>query len=125
MKNLPELMGGKAHLPVTATPPMRLLPRRRRRSPSPRRSAFAVGDPPGPSGARPPKPEIYGGIKVVSQTEEDPKAKKKDGMKIYLPPSFMEATLLSGMYAPANEGGKGQPFPASYGSRTWRSFRTP
>ena len=37
-------------------------------------------------------------------------AKKKDGMKIYLPPSFMEGTLLSGMYAPANE---------------WREGRTP
>ena len=32
-------------------------------------------------------------------------------MKIYLPPSFMEGTLLSGMYAPANSGGKGEPLP--------------
>jgi conjugal transfer pilus assembly protein TraB len=63
--------------------------------------------------AAPPKPEVYGGIKVVSQTEGDAKndAKKKDGMKIYLPPSFMEGTLLSGMYAPANSGGKGEPLP--------------
>jgi conjugal transfer pilus assembly protein TraB len=61
----------------------------------------------------PPKPEVYGGIKVISQTENDSKndAKKKDGMKIYLPPSFMEGTLLSGMYAPANNGGKGEPLP--------------
>ena len=60
-----------------------------------------------------PKPEIYGGIKVVSQAENETKndAKKKDGMKIYLPPSFMEGTLLSGMYAPANSGGKGEPLP--------------
>jgi conjugal transfer pilus assembly protein TraB len=60
-----------------------------------------------------PKPDIYGGIKVVSQTEADPKseAKKKEPVKIYLPPSFMEGTLLSGMYAPANEGGKGEPLP--------------
>ncbi len=60
-----------------------------------------------------PKPEVYGGIKVVSQTEADAKgdSKKKDGMKIYLPPSFMEGTLLSGMYAPANSGGKGEPLP--------------
>jgi conjugal transfer pilus assembly protein TraB len=60
-----------------------------------------------------PKPEVYGGIKVVSQTEGEAKndAKKKDGMKIYLPPSFMEGTLLSGMYAPANNGGKGEPLP--------------
>jgi conjugal transfer pilus assembly protein TraB len=63
--------------------------------------------------AAPPKPDIYGGIKVVSQAEGDAKneAKKKEGMKIYLPPSFMEGTLLSGMYAPANEGGKGEPLP--------------
>jgi conjugal transfer pilus assembly protein TraB len=60
-----------------------------------------------------PKPEIYGGIKVVSQAENETKndAKKKDGMKIYLPPSFMEGTLLSGMYAPASSGGKGEPLP--------------
>ncbi len=60
-----------------------------------------------------PKPEIYGGIKVVSQAENESRndAKKKDGMKIYLPPSFMEGTLLSGMYAPANSGGKGEPLP--------------
>ena len=63
--------------------------------------------------AAPPKPEVYGGIKVISQTEGDAKgdSKKKDGVKIYLPPSFMEGTLLSGMYAPANEGGKGEPLP--------------
>jgi conjugal transfer pilus assembly protein TraB len=60
-----------------------------------------------------PKPEVYGGIKVISQTEADAKgdSKKKDAMKIYLPPSFMEGTLLSGMYAPANSGGKGEPLP--------------
>ena len=63
--------------------------------------------------ATPVKPDIYGGIKVVSQAENDAKTdvKKKDAMKIYLPPSFMEGTLLSGMYAPANEGGKGEPLP--------------
>ena len=59
----------------------------------------------------PPKPEIYGGIKLVSQSDAKSEGKKKDPMKIYLPPSFMEATLLSGMYAPANEGGKGEPLP--------------
>jgi len=66
-----------------------------------------------PGAMAPPKPEVYGGIKVVSQADNDAKndAKKKDGMKIYLPPSFMEGTLLSGMYAPANEGGKGEPLP--------------
>ena len=66
-----------------------------------------------PGAVAAPKPEVYGGIKVVSQVDNDAKndAKKKDGMKIYLPPSFMEGTLLSGMYAPANSGGKGEPLP--------------
>ena len=107
----------KGRLPVPEPPPM----------PSAVTSTppFPPGVPPAPAqqpGTRtglpgtpvtPPKPDIYGGIKVVSQTEVDAKndAKKKDGMKIYLPPSFMEGTLLSGMYAPANEGGKGEPLP--------------
>lgn len=37
--------------------------------------------------------------------------KKKEGEKIYLPPSFMQATLLSGLLAPATGGGKGNPVP--------------
>jgi len=71
----------------------------------------------GGQGAAPaPKPDIYGDIETVSQrnTDKDKTAdgKKKDVTKIYLPPSFMEATLLSGMYAPTSEGGKGSPMPA-------------
>jgi conjugal transfer pilus assembly protein TraB len=117
-KSLPGLTAkDKGRLPVPEPPPM----------PSATGSAVPLppGVPPSPTqqtgthiivpGApvTPPKPDIYGGIKVVSQTEGDPKtdAKKKDAMKIYLPPSFMEGTLLSGMYAPANEGGKGEPLP--------------
>jgi conjugal transfer pilus assembly protein TraB len=106
----------KGHLPVPE-PPMP--------APSSTTPPLPPGVPPSPAqqpGMRsttagaptaPPKPEVYGGIKVVSQTEGDAKAdsKKKDGMKIYLPPSFMEGTLLSGMYAPANSGGKGEPLP--------------
>ena len=37
--------------------------------------------------------------------------KKKVGSQIYLPPSFMEATLLSGLDAPTTTGGKGNPVP--------------
>ena len=116
-KNLPGLMAKDSpHLPALAVqpPPVPSVV-----APGTTAAPLPPGIPPSPvregmhSAALPPplKPEIYGGIKIVSQTEETDKAKKKDGMKIYLPPSFMEATLLSGMYAPANEGGKGEPLP--------------
>lgn len=59
------------------------------------------------------KPEVYGEIEFISQrVEKKGEAKKKEGTKIYLPPSFMEATLLSGMYAPTAESGKSSPMPA-------------
>ena len=100
---------GAPHAVSGERPPCLFLPASRRRRCN-RRNAFT---PPFPGFRRLPKPEIYGGIKVVSQAENDAKTdvKKKDGMKIYLPPSFMEGTLLSGMYAPANGGGKGEPLP--------------
>ena len=37
--------------------------------------------------------------------------KKKDKKSVYLPPSFMAATLLSGLDAPTMEGSKGNPIP--------------
>lgn len=46
----------------------------------------------------------------VSETKEEDKKKEGPG-KIYLPPSFMEATLLSGLYAPTVEGGRSNPVP--------------
>lgn len=62
--------------------------------------------------------ETIGDIEIVSQRIESgkddkksDKDKKKESMKIYLPPSFMEATLLSGMDAPTGEGAQGQPAP--------------
>jgi conjugal transfer pilus assembly protein TraB len=104
----------KGRLPVPEPPPM---PPAASTAPPlppgvPPSPAQQLGMRPAVPGA-PPKPEVYGGIKVISQAEGDAKsdAKKKDGMKIYLPPSFMEGTLLSGMYAPANSGGKGEPLP--------------
>jgi len=69
---------------------------------------------PGP----PPAPDevaVIGEIGVVSATVpvEDEQDKKKDlTRKIYLPPSFMAATLLSGLDAPTAEIGKGNPVPA-------------
>ena len=65
----------------------------------------------------PPAPEeivMIGDIGVVSVPviDEKPADKKKDNRTIYLPPSFMEATLLSGLDAPTAETGKGNPVPA-------------
>ena len=60
--------------------------------------------------------ETFGDIEVVSQKidekeQKDEKGKKKESLKIYLPPSFMEATLLSGLDAPTSEGAQGHPSP--------------
>jgi len=60
--------------------------------------------------------ETFGDIEVVSQKidekdQKDEKSKKKEPLKIYLPPSFMEATLLSGIDAPTSEGAQGHPSP--------------
>ena len=82
--------------------------------PSPKAS-YPPGDPPMPSvpQAAAAKPEIYGDIEFVSQpVKKEEESKKKVGTKIYLPPSFMEATLLSGMYAPTTQTGKDGPMPA-------------
>ena len=83
--------------------------------PPPPRATFPSGDPPMPSvpQAAAAKPEIYGDIEFVSQpVKKEEESKKKVGTKIYLPPSFMEATLLSGMYAPTTQTGKDGPMPA-------------
>jgi conjugal transfer pilus assembly protein TraB len=67
----------------------------------------------------PPKPEFVGDIKVVSAekvaeegrvvgNETEGPTKKK---RVYLPPSFMEATLLSGLDAPAVGKGDAHPVP--------------
>jgi conjugal transfer pilus assembly protein TraB len=66
----------------------------------------------------PPETEI-GDIAVVSspgtgkQAKVEPEDKKKDATtgSVYLPPSFMEATLLSGLDAPTTSEAKGNPVP--------------
>lgn len=61
-----------------------------------------------------PAVETIGEISVVSSQEVAKKeGEKKDSKKksIYLPPSFMEATLLSGLDAPTIESAKGNPVP--------------
>lgn len=74
---------------------------------------------PGMLPARPPV-ETFGEIEVVSHDLKSGKDGKGDGDKdkkkdpadhIYLPPSFMAATLLSGLDAPTSEGAKGNPAP--------------
>jgi conjugal transfer pilus assembly protein TraB len=84
--------------------------------PPPVYKGFPEGQPPLPGSvpqAR--KTETYGEIEIISQRiEKDEKKdvdKKKASLKIYLPPSFMEATLLSGLAAPTSEGSQGQPAP--------------
>lgn len=46
-----------------------------------------------------------------SKSTADADDKKKDQGKVYLPPSFMEATLLSGLDAPTTSDAKGNPVP--------------
>ncbi len=61
------------------------------------------------------EPTMIGDIDVASNTPpktESKKKEKKKGREVYLPPSFMEATLLSGLDAPTMEGAKGNPVPA-------------
>jgi conjugal transfer pilus assembly protein TraB len=67
-----------------------------------------------------PKPaaETTGDIELVSNPQaqkQDQKAaevkKNEKGDSVYLPPSFMEATLLSGLDAPTVESAKGNPVP--------------
>ena len=61
------------------------------------------------------EPTMIGDIDVASNTPpktENKKKEKKKEREVYLPPSFMEATLLSGLDAPTMEGAKGNPVPA-------------
>jgi conjugal transfer pilus assembly protein TraB len=97
-------------------PPMKNVPGTASIPPPPVYKGFPEGQPPLPGSvpqAR--KTETYGEIEIISQRiEKDEKKdvdKKKASLKIYLPPSFMEATLLSGLAAPTSEGSQGQPAP--------------
>jgi conjugal transfer pilus assembly protein TraB len=66
--------------------------------------------------APPPPEEIVavGDIGMISAPVSEIVADKKkvEGQRIYLPPSFMAATLLSGLDAPTSESAKGSPVPA-------------
>jgi len=64
-----------------------------------------------------PQDREYGAIEIASNRNAGGDAKEKAAEKkskkktVYLPPSFMEATMLSGLDAPTTEGGKGEPVP--------------
>lgn len=74
------------------------------------------GVPPAGKLPEPPKEEVIGGIGIVSQTIEKKTDTSKDTKKktYYLPTSFMEATLLSGLDAPAISKGEGNPVPTLF-----------
>ncbi|NKE71279.1 TraB/VirB10 family protein [Candidatus Manganitrophus noduliformans] len=88
--------------------------------PPPPPGEFRIPPPPAPSpAARPPDPqrEILGEIMVVSNphartAKANPEEeKKKEKRSVYLPPSFMEATLLTGLDAETVESARGNPEP--------------
>jgi conjugal transfer pilus assembly protein TraB len=73
-----------------------------------------------PAPPPPPKTEVVGDIKVVSLEKKEEAKGAKGNMtvgetckkkQVYLPPSFMEATLLSGLDAPAVGKGEAHPVP--------------
>lgn len=78
---------------------------------------FATVPPPpaNGNGAITSQKQMIGGIEMVQQAVERPQPKADEGKKkvdsIYLPPSFMEATTLSGMAAPTTNSGKNNPLP--------------
>jgi conjugal transfer pilus assembly protein TraB len=76
--------------------------------------------PPLPATARQqedPQEREIGAIEIASNRNSGGDGKEKAAEKkskkktVYLPPSFMEATMLSGLDAPTTEGGKGEPVP--------------
>jgi conjugal transfer pilus assembly protein TraB len=65
----------------------------------------------------PPEPLFVGDIEIVSADVKDIETQddiKKNVKRLYLPPSFMEATLLSGLDAPTMEGAQRNPTPALF-----------
>jgi len=78
---------------------------------------YATPPPPpsfGPGGKKEKETNVIGGITFISNPLPTHESKKEEGKKkfqIYLPPSFMEATLLSGLDAPTTTSGKNNPVP--------------
>lgn len=110
---------GKQQMPGLALPPL---------PPAPSNSKIPLPPPPGPPGMIPegtvaipePPAQEMGEIMIVSNESKgdsgksassDKGKKKESGTSVYLPPSYMEATLLSGAYIPTTESAKGSPMP--------------
>jgi len=97
---------------VNIPPPPPLMPAETQQGPS----LYRIPPPPKNSGEGGPKKVLAGEIEVVSNEsargEEESGVKKNEGKDaIYLPPSFMEATLLSGLDAPVLKEAKSNPVP--------------
>ena len=118
-KEVEELKKARLEEPPVPPPPPPEVPSR---PPQPQTGAsppgsgagFAVPPPPPPgSPSGPKKYAVLGEIGLVrGERPKKAEEKKKDqGMRIYLPPSFMEATLLSGITAPATAEGRKHPVP--------------
>ena len=118
-KEVEELKKARLEEPPVPPPPPPEVPSRppqQQTGPSPPGSGagFAVPPPPPPgSPSGPKKYAVLGEIGLVrGERPKKAEEKKKDqGMRIYLPPSFMEATLLSGITAPATAEGRKHPVP--------------
>ncbi|MBI1919717.1 MAG: TraB/VirB10 family protein [Geobacter sp.] len=110
---IPETVssGRKGMKVMTASSPPPALPKSALPPPPP--PPLPGGDPTGQS--VPPVETEIGDIALVSSSVQ-PKAatedKKKEPATLYLPPSFMEAILLSGLDAPTSSDAKGNPVPA-------------
>jgi conjugal transfer pilus assembly protein TraB len=106
----PGRKGTKGNAVITQPPPP-VLPKGALPIPPP---------PPMPGGdvygqSAPPAETEIGDISLVSSTVQPKTAvedKKKEQAALYLPPSFMEAILLSGLDAPTSSDAKGNPVPA-------------
>jgi conjugal transfer pilus assembly protein TraB len=125
-KELDEIKGEKAKTAQTESkPPLPAVPKpgdssKTARYPIPPPTPPPQSVPVGPSQAGQPSKmatETMGDIELVSNPQaqkQDQKAdvkKNEKGDSVYLPPSFMEATLLSGLDAPTVESAKGNPVP--------------
>ena len=118
-KEVEELKKARLEEPPVPPPPTPEVPSRPPQpqtgaSPAGSRAEFAVPPPPPPEATSGPKKyAVLGDIGLVrGERPKKAEEKKKDrGMRIYLPPSFMEATLLSGITAPATAEGRKHPVP--------------
>jgi len=104
--------GARGSAAVVSPPPLGL-PKGALPPPPPPPPPFPGGEPSGQS--VPPAETEIGDISLISSTVQPkaaPEDKKKEPASLYLPPSFMEAILLSGLDAPTSSDAKGNPVPA-------------